>query len=268
MTDSHLHESPLDRPAYLGCGQQIRPINSVLEEMFETQRVSLPDGSQRALGGGVSKAEACLLYELVRRVQAHYTVEIGLAYGVSALAICQAVRDNGGAACHAVDPAQTSGSGGGGLWALERAGLSDLLTFYEAPDYVALPEMLKQGIGVDLAFVDGWHTFDYALLDFFYIDKMLRPGGLVAFHDYGMPAIAKVVEFALTHRHYRALPCQPRLETHPREELLKRYRRARHLVVRGRILQAMRLPFLWHSNFIALEKIDSFEPTFYFFRRF
>jgi hypothetical protein len=28
------------------------------------------------------------------------------------------------------------------------------------------------GVQVDFAFMDGWHTFDYTLLDFFYTDKL------------------------------------------------------------------------------------------------
>jgi len=42
---------------------------------------------------------------------------------------------------------------------------------------------LARGVKIDFAFVDGWHTFDYTLIDFFYIDKILRSGGLVSFHS-------------------------------------------------------------------------------------
>jgi hypothetical protein len=37
--------------------------------------------------------------------------------------------------------------------------------------------------------IDGWHTFEQVLLDFFYVDKLLEDGGIVAFDDVVMPAI-------------------------------------------------------------------------------
>ena len=52
-----------------------------------------------------------------------------------------------------------------------------------------------QGERIDFAFIDGAHTFDHALVDFFYIDRMLNVGGIVAFDDLGFPCIEKVCRF-------------------------------------------------------------------------
>ncbi|HET9729781.1 MAG TPA: class I SAM-dependent methyltransferase, partial [Acidimicrobiia bacterium] len=72
----------------------------------------------------------------------------------------------------------------------------------EAFDYVALPDLLRAGTAIEFAYIDGWHTFDYTLLDFFYLDKMLQPGGIVAFNDCHYPAVEKVTSFVVRHRRY------------------------------------------------------------------
>ena len=56
---------------------------------------------------------------------------------------------------------------------------------------------------MQLVYIDGWHTFDYALLDFFYADKLLDVGGLVGFNDCHYPSIERVLRFVARHRHYR-----------------------------------------------------------------
>ena len=42
---------------------------------------------------------------------------------------------------------------------------------------------------------DGWHTFDFVLLDFFFIDRMLNVGGILVLDDTQFPAIRKVCRF-------------------------------------------------------------------------
>jgi hypothetical protein len=53
-----------------------------------------------------------------------------------------------------------------------------------------------------MGFIDGWHTFDHVLLDFFYIDLMLEVGGIVVFDDVGYPSIRRACEFILANRTY------------------------------------------------------------------
>jgi hypothetical protein len=73
----------------------------------------------------------------------------------------------------------------------------------EEVDYIALPELVKRKCRIDFAYIDGWHTFDYVLLDFFYIDKMLNTQGIVAFNDAGYLSVHRVLKFMISHRKYR-----------------------------------------------------------------
>ena len=50
---------------------------------------------------------------------------------------------------------------------VENAGLGKYHTIIEDKSYNAMPELLKEAGTYDFIFIDGWHTFDYTLIDFF-----------------------------------------------------------------------------------------------------
>ena len=104
-----------------------------------------------------------------------------------------------------LDPGQSTTFRGIGMYGVKRAGLENLHQLIEEPDYFALPALLKAGTPVDFVYIDGWHTFDYALLDWFYADRLIQPGGIVAFNDCNYKAVHKVIKFLLSHRHYEEM---------------------------------------------------------------
>jgi hypothetical protein len=54
----------------------------------------------------------------------------------------------------------------------------------EKPSYEGLPEVLKKNKNTfDFIFIDGWHTFDYTLVDFFYSNLLLKVGGTIIIDD-------------------------------------------------------------------------------------
>lgn len=55
---------------------------------------------------------------------------------------------------------------------------------------------------MQLALVDGVHTFDQCTLEFYYIDRMLPVGGVIIFDDLSWRAIAKAVRYILSHGTY------------------------------------------------------------------
>jgi hypothetical protein len=91
----------------------------------------------------------------------------------------------------------------------------------EEADYLSLPRMLGRGTQVDFGYVDGWHTFDYTLLDFWYLDKMLAVGGHVAFNDCGWRAVSKAIGFLLTHRKYSEIDVGLTPSVVPGRELIR-----------------------------------------------
>jgi predicted O-methyltransferase YrrM len=66
----------------------------------------------------------------------------------------------------------------------------------EEKSFEALPTLLKRNKDkVDLVFVDGWHTFDYTLVDIFYGVLLLRIGGYLIIDDALHPGVANTLKY-------------------------------------------------------------------------
>jgi predicted O-methyltransferase YrrM len=178
----------------------------LIDRIYETGKVEGPDGSPLdAFPAALPEPHARELARLVRDMGLVRTLETGMAYGLSTLAIC-GVHDARREGEHiAIDPHQSSDWHGIGLLNLERAGLSDRARVIEARSDEALPRLRDEGVRIDFALIDGLHLFDSTLVDFFHADRMLDVGGVVVFHDTWMPAIAQVADFVRTNRAYEPL---------------------------------------------------------------
>jgi len=178
-------------------------VNAVLAELLDTRRVVARDGTSIPLHSEISVAEGAALQRLVREVRPQVTLEIGCGYGISALYICEALAEVGGRTHIVIDPDQLTDWKSAGLFTVERAGFGSLLEFHPLPSHLALPRLEEAGTRVGLALIDGWHTFDYAMVDFFYVDHLLEPGGVLMLDDTAAyPAIRKLARYIATHRQY------------------------------------------------------------------
>lgn len=161
----------------------------------------LPDGTEIDADSFIPREECALIYEAIAASGAVRGIETGMAFGMSSLCIADALRRNSGAyELVSIDPCQTSDWRSAGLHLVRRAGLA--VTLIEEPSQLALPRLAAEGQRFDFGFIDGWHTFDHALIDFFYIDLMLRDGGFLVLDDVGYPAINSLVRFVLANRDY------------------------------------------------------------------
>lgn len=177
--------------------------NSILREIIATGRVINADGQVVQLHSQVLTLEANALYEFIKLRKPRTVLEVGMAFGVSSLAILTALDEVGAGSLISVDPNQLAGEWkGAGVENIRRCGFIQRHTLVDQPDYLALPKLLESGLEIDAAYIDGWHTFEYALLDFFFIDKMLVKGGVVGFNDAGWRSVHKVIKFLLRHRKY------------------------------------------------------------------
>ena len=142
-------------------------------------------------------ADGNILRDLLTAERARVVIEIGLAYGSSALAIGEALCLNGSAdVSHVViDPFQTTAYDNVGRDALAAAGLADWTTFIGEASSIALARLLADGFVADAAFVDGSHRFHEVFVDLYFLRRLVRPGGLVVLDDASWPSVAAALRY-------------------------------------------------------------------------
>jgi len=99
-------------------------------------------------------------------------LEIGTGLGVATRAIAQKAR-----MVHTVDIDP---------WVKQNVELPDNAIFYD--DIRDVPE------GLDVAFIDGLHTTEQCLLDIEEAKRIIKPGGLLIFHDARMQQVMKAIQ--------------------------------------------------------------------------
>jgi len=160
-------------------------------------------GAHGPIQGNIPLSFATALTAMVRRIEPTLCIEIGMAYGISTLAILEGLEDGGRLV--SIDPFQSSSFDGFGRKMVELTDRSDRHELVERPDYIALPEMLGSGAKAQFIYIDGMHTFDYVALDAFYAHKLLDVGGVVGFNDCGFRSIHKFLRYFTKHREYEEI---------------------------------------------------------------
>ncbi len=134
-------------------------------------------------------------------------IEVGLAYGVSALAVAEAVVANGAAEPkHVIIDAFQDHFHDSGWNALVRAGLGSVCTLLRQRSQIALPRLLADGFHADAAFVDGSHIFHNVFVDLAVLRCLVRPGGLIILDDCDLPSVATAVRYFELNTGWQAEP--------------------------------------------------------------
>lgn len=136
------------------------------------------------------------LRDLLVAERARVVIEIGLAYGSSALAIAEALVSQGHrAAKHLIIDPYQGRFHDAGLEAIAAAGLSDLCTLLVERSQLALPRLVSERVVADAAFVDGSHVFHNVFVDLYFLRELVRPGGVIVVDDCQWPSVATAVRY-------------------------------------------------------------------------
>jgi len=177
---------------------------TVLHNIFANKQVSDSSGNLYPLDSNIDTREGAFLQQLIEKYQPKRTIEIGCAYGISSLYICAALGKIPGAHHTILDPVQSTYWKNIGVSNLRKANIN-YFELLEQPSEIALPGLLKEGAAFDFGFIDGNHTLDHTLIDFFYLNRMMQPGGIIVIDDIGMPGINKIVRYILNYPCYQLI---------------------------------------------------------------
>jgi predicted O-methyltransferase YrrM len=174
----------------------------LLTRIREARRRLAADGPPRVRSGGdfervsVPVSDCDVLRDLLLAEQPGTVIEIGLAYGSSALAIAEALVAAGSdEARHVVVDAFQEQFHGCGWAAITGAGLAGRCRLVPERSQIALPRLLADGFVADAAFVDGSHIFHNVFVDLFFLRELVRPGGLVILDDCNHLSVATAVRY-------------------------------------------------------------------------
>jgi predicted O-methyltransferase YrrM len=246
----------------------------LVEQILTTRQVHTPDGATLPLQDSIDAETGALLQNLIFTHRPSVSLEIGLAYGVSALFICEALSVVGGTKHVVIDAAQSTTWKGIGLANLRTAGFAPMVDFREEYSQDALPKLCAEGLEIDFAFIDGTHTFDQKMIDFFYVDCLLRTGGVIAFDDCDWPSIRALCRFIATNRSYRVCAAthaggSPSLVRRATEWATRHSSHLRRLVAPRFVQSDLSLGLPIDSRCVAFEKLAKHQVTpAYVFREF
>jgi predicted O-methyltransferase YrrM len=149
-----------------------------------------------------------LLRDLLIAEGVRTVVEVGLAYGSSALAIGEALLTVGSPHPRhiVIDPFQRQAFADVGWDLLCAAGLDSVATLVAAPSSIALPQLVADGVTADAAFVDGSHRFHEVFVDLYFLRKIVRPGGLIVLDDDWTPSVRTALRYYERNLGWTAIP--------------------------------------------------------------
>ena len=144
---------------------------------------------------GINNAEGNTISTIIQENNFKTCLEIGMAYGLSSFYILM----NKNTSLISIDPYQTSQWNNNGVKLLTQFKFIKRHKLYKETNYVALPKILSKYKAnyFDFIFIDGFHTFDYTLFDFFYSNFLLKIGGIIIIDDalhYGVNKCIKYIE--------------------------------------------------------------------------
>lgn len=153
----------------------------------------------------IKKEEGENIQKIIKKYNLNNCLEIGMAYGISAFYILSSKKD---IKLTSIDPYQKDEKqwNSMGIKLLQYVKLNKRHNLIEELSYIGLPKLLNKNKSYDFIFIDGWHTFDYTLLDFFYADKLLKLGGIIVIDDVLHKGVNKCIKYVETnYKNYKKI---------------------------------------------------------------
>ena len=169
-----------------------------LHRMLSSGEIQLADGEKIPIRATSTINNIRIIRHLLQTEKQRKTLEVGLAYGASALtflATHQEVHSDQYFRHTAIDPFQMGVWKSVALNLIKSAGFEDNFHFLKEDSALALPSLCREGSDYGLIYVDGSHIFEDVFIDFFYCTRLLLVNGLLLFDDCTDKHVRKVIRF-------------------------------------------------------------------------
>jgi predicted O-methyltransferase YrrM len=153
---------------------------------------------------GINSNEGTTIVNIIKKYNFKKCLEVGMAYGISAFYILSNIDTT----LISIDPYQDTQWLNYGMNLLKEFDFNKRHKLYKLKSYVVLPKLLKE-LGdnyFDFIFIDGFHTFDYTLVDIFYASLLLKVNGIIIIDDALHPGVKKCIDYIITnYKFYKKL---------------------------------------------------------------
>lgn len=170
--------------------------DDLINEIFDSGIVTDDSGEEHSLHSHIDFNEYIFIQRIVQSEKPINTIEIGCAYGISSLAICSAISENSNSLHTIIDPYQSTKWKNIGISNLQRSKITSY-KLIKSPSEIELPKLLENGQSFEFGLIDGLHTFDQAMVDFYYLDKLITVGGIIVLDDISWPSINKLLRYVI-----------------------------------------------------------------------
>lgn len=183
-----------------------KPAFQLLEEVKRTGIVYDMEGNPSPFEDQIDHESYLSLYQIIRSIKPGMSLELGFAHACSTLYMLQSLADNGAGMLISVDSLGLTHYKGCGLKNVERSGLQNFHKYINGASQIVLPQLLVQQFKCDFVFIDTSHQFDQTIMECYYCDKLLKVGGIMAFHDYRLLSVKSACNFVESNLNYRLHP--------------------------------------------------------------
>ena len=174
---------------------------NTIKEIFDTNSIQVNSiGDRIPLHSHTSIEQGVFLQRMFDIVKPLQSLEVGFAYGISAMFILEKHREiqSKHNAHLVIEPDNYWGNAA--IFNIEKEGLIDFLQIKNGYSDTVLTKLFHEEFRLQFAYIDTTKQFDVVMQDFYFINKMMDCGGIVILDDCGgnWPGIQRVARFINT----------------------------------------------------------------------
>jgi len=176
------------------------------KKIFNLLKRSFINNKIIKIHSSIKEAEGIFISNIINKNNYTKCLEIGMAFGISAFYILSNEKTN----LISIDPYQKTQWNNYGVKLLKQFDFNKRHKCIEKKSYEALPELLKKEgeKSFDFIFIDGWHTFDYTLVDFFYSNLLLKINSIIIIDDALHAGVKKCINYLdRNYKFYEKINC-------------------------------------------------------------